>query len=491
MELHLMIEGRKDLAGQIYRQLGDAIRSGRLTHGQQLPPSRLLAEQLGVSRKTVSQAYSRLTLEQLVVGRAGAGSFVQAPARRGTPRVAAAPLAAATTLARWASLPTPLRHRQPEGPARYEFSGGIPAAGLFPQQDWRRCIMHGLRDEAQARGRHVEAEGVPALRDAIARHVAFTRGVLCTAAQVVVTNGAQQALDLLGRILLEPGTVAAVEDPGYPAARRLFAGQGAHVAGVPVDDEGIVPALIPANARLIYVTPAHQFPLGMPMSMARKRALLARARAIGAVIIEDDYDSAFRYEGRPADSLKGMDQHGLVAYVGTFSKVLTPALRIGFIVAPEALLPAVHNAKHYGDWHTAALPQHALARLIADGSLLKHIRRCHAVYAQRRERLRAGFAQWLAPWFELLPAEAGFHVAARCRQPLDMEQLLRLARRADVGLYRLAPFYCDHPPQDGLMLGYGAIDTLDSDPALLRLRDILVTLDPPSTEPAPPQAGTR
>lgn len=471
MELHITIEGRKDLAGQLYRQLRDAIHSGRLAHGQQLPPSRLLAEQLGVSRKTVSQAYGRLILDGLVLGKAGAGSFVQAPAS--TPRVRTAPLAASGTVARWNVLPAPLRHPRPEGRARYEFVGGSPAASLFPQQDWRRCLLHGMRDEAQARGRYVDAEGVPALRDAIARHVAFTRGVLCTAAQVVVTNGAQQALDLLGRVLLEPGTVAAVEDPGYPAARMLFAGQGAQVASVPVDAEGMVPDLVPANARLIYVTPAHQFPLGMPMSIARKRALLARARAIGAIIIEDDYDSAFRYEGPPTDSLKGMDEHGLVAYVGTFSKVLSPELRMGFMVAPDALLNAVHNAKHYSDWHTAALPQHALARFIAEGSLLRHIRRCHAVYAQRREHLRAGFAQWLAPWFELLPATAGFHMAAHCRREVDMDQLLRLARRADVGLYTLGKFYSGLPPREGLMLGYGAIDTLDIAPALLRVRDIL------------------
>ncbi|GAB2844384.1 PLP-dependent aminotransferase family protein [Pseudoduganella ginsengisoli] len=473
MELHIVIEGRKDLAGQLYRQLGDAIRSGRLAHGQQLPPSRLLAEQLGVSRKTVSDAYSRLTLDNLVVGKAGAGSFVQAPARRSAQPAHAAPLAAAATVARWDTLPAPLRHPQQEGGSRFEFVGGRPAASLFPQEDWRRCILHGMRQETQRRGRYTDAEGVPALRDAIARHVAFTRGVACTAAQVVVTNGAQQALDLLGRILLEPGSVAAVEDPGYPAARMLFAGQGAHVAGVPVDRDGIVPELIPASARLIYVTPAHQFPLGVPMSVARKRALLARARAIGAIVIEDDYDSAFRYEGRPTDSLKGMDKHGLVAYVGTFSKVLTPELRLGFMVAPDALLNAVHNAKHYCDWHTATLAQHALARFISDGALLKHIRRCHAVYAQRRERLQAGFAAWLAPWFELLPATAGFHLAAQCKDSMDMDQLLRLARRADVGLYTLGKFYCDHPPREGLLLGYGAIDTLDIDAALLRVRDIL------------------
>jgi GntR family transcriptional regulator/MocR family aminotransferase len=477
MELHIVIEGRKDLAGQVYRQIGDAIRSGRLADGQQLPPSRLLAGQLGVSRKTISEAYSRLTLDKLVVGKAGAGSYVHAPVQRSAPRRHAAPLAAAATLARWDAMPAPLRHPQPEGHARYEFIGGAPATTLFPHEPWRRCVLYGLRQDAQRRGRYSDAEGEPALRDAIARHVAFSRGVLCTAAQVVVTNGAQQALDLLGRVLLEPGCVVAVEDPGYPAARMLFAAQGAQVVGVPVDAQGMQPDLIPPDARLIYTTPAHQFPLGMPMSAARKRALLARARAIGAIVVEDDYDSAFRYEGRPTDSLQSMDKHGIVAFVGTFSKVLTPALRIGFMVAPDALLNAVQNAKHYSDWHTAALPQLALARFIADGSLLKHIRRCHTVYAQRRARIQEGFARWLAPWFTLVPATAGFHVAAHCTRGIDMEQLLRLARRADVGLYSVGKFYHGQPPREGLFLGYGAIESLDIEPALLRVRDILLAMD--------------
>lgn len=480
MELHIVIEGRKDLAGQVYRQLSDAIRSGRLADGQQLPPSRLLAEQLGLSRKTVSEAYSRLTLDQLVVGRVGAGSFVQAPAapRRGSLAPAAhSGLASADIVRKWDSMATPLRHPLPEGRSRYEFIGGCATPGHFPMDEWRRCVTHALRQDPALRGRYSEAEGLPVLREAIARHIAFARGVVCTPANVVVTNGAQQGLDLLGRVLLEPGCVVAVEDPGYPAARGLFASQGAQVVGIPLDDEGIMVDRIPDGTRLIYVTPAHQFPLGMPMSVARRRALLDRAHAIGAIIIEDDYDSEFRYEGRPTDSLQSMDTQDIVVFVGTFSKVMLPELRLGYLVLPQPLLNAVLTVKHLTDWHTNTMNQHALAKFIGDGYLQKHIRRCHDIYATRRERLQTLFATLLAPWFELVPAEAGFHLAALCKGTVDIDLLLRLARRADVGIYSLANFYASEPPQQGLFLGYGAIETLDIEPALTRLRDILIEME--------------
>ncbi|MFM9436666.1 GntR family transcriptional regulator / MocR family aminotransferase [Janthinobacterium sp. CG_23.3] len=477
MELHIVIEGGRDLAGQLFRQLELAIRSGRLADGQQIPPSRLLAQQLGLSRKTVAHAYARLTLERLLVGRVGVGSYVCAPpAPRAQARPAAA-LAGAAVLRKWQRMATPLLHAAEQGSARYEFLGGRTTPGHFPQDEWRRCVLHALRQDVQTRGRYGATEGVPALRQAIARHAAFSRGLVCTAAQVLVTNGTQQALDLLARLLLEPGSSVAVEEPGYPMARLLFASHGARVVGVPVDEEGLLVERIPRGVSLIYVTPTHQFPLGMQMSLARRHALLARAREIGAIVVEDDYDSAFRYEGRPADSLQSLDRHGIVAFVGSFSKVLLPELRLGYAVLPEALMPAALKVKHVGDWHCASMAQHALAKFIDDGHLLRHIRRCHAIYAARRERLRQWFDGALAPWFTLVPATAGFHVAALCHAPLDVALLVRLARRADVGLYPLAQFYHDTPPRQGLVIGYGAIDLLDIDVALGRVRDILLGMD--------------
>ena len=473
MELHVVIAGDKDLSGQLHRQLRDAIRSGRLAADEQLPPSRLLAEQLGISRKTVSEVYARLTFEKLLVGRVGRGTFVAAqPVARVAPAPAPA-LASHAAVERWRSLELPLRQPPVAGSARYEFIGGAPAIELFPHADWRRCTLHALREGARTRALYGPAEGQPELREAIARHVGFARGVRCSPQQVVVTSGAQQALALLARVLVEPGSTAAVEDPGYPQASLIFEANGARVAGVPVDGAGLVVDAIPADARLIYATPSHQFPLGMPMSEARRRALLARAGAIGAVVIEDDYDSEFRYEGRPTDSLQGLDDTGNVAFVGSFSKTMSPSLRLGYVIAPPALAQAVANLRHLVDWHTPTQTQVALARFMDDGHLQRHIRRCHVAYAQRRERLRARFADDLAPWFELVPTVAGFHMAALARRPIDMATLLKLARRADVGLYSLAGFHRAQPARDGLLLGFGAIAAQDIDTALDRVRDVL------------------
>jgi GntR family transcriptional regulator/MocR family aminotransferase len=476
MELHIVIEGRKDLAGQLYRQLRDAIRSGRLADGEQIPPSRLLAEQLGVSRKTVSEAYAKLTYDNLLVGQVGIGTFVNS---QGAPlkRVQSGEdLAGAAVVKQWSTLSTSLRHPAPEGQSRYEFIGGAATKIHFPVDDWRRCILRALRQSAEGRGRYGDTEGVYALRQAIARHAGFSRGVRCTGNDVVVTNGAQQALDLVARVLVEPGSIVAVEEPGYPPARLLFASQGAKVVGVPVDQEGMVVEKIPDGTRLIYVTPSHQFPLGMPMSAQRRHALLERALALGAIIIEDDYDSAFRYEARPTDSLQSMDTHGIVAYVGTFSKVLLPEVRLGYLVAPPAILNAVVTAKHLIDWHTTTVTQWALADFIDDGCLLKHIRRCHAVYASRREKLLKRFNGDLSSWFEVVPATAGFHLTALAKRPIDLGLLVRLARRVEVGLYTLDGFYHESEPMQGLFMGFGAIETIDIDASLDRVRQILLEI---------------
>ncbi|PQZ93399.1 MULTISPECIES: PLP-dependent aminotransferase family protein [Pseudomonas] len=473
MELHVVINGRKDLAEQLYQQLREAISSGRLAAGAQLPPSRLLAEQLGISRKTVSDTYATLTYEGLLVGKIGRGTFVNAWAPQPGRVQTATDLACAASLAQWQSLPSPMRHPTRDSTLRYEFIGGATSRNQFPADEWRRCAQDALRRIAQNSGFYSQPEGVPALRSAIAGHIAFSRGVKCRDSDIVVTNGAQQALDLIARVVLEPGTIVAMEDPGYSPARQLFVAMGASVASVPVDEQGIQVDRIPAGTRLIYVTPSHQFPLGMPMSQARREALLARAIELGAIIIEDDYDSEFRYEGRPTDSLQSMDTRGVVTYVGTFSKTLLPELRLGYAVLPPAIHGAVLKAKQLTDQHSSTLPQWALAKFISEGYLLKHIRRCHTVYAGRRERILQRLAGDLSPWFETIPTVAGFHMAALCKVPVDIPLLIALAREVEVGLYPLDVFFHDAPVRSGLIVGFGAIETLDIDPALDRVRDIL------------------
>lgn len=476
MELHIVIHGRKDLANQVYEQLRESIESGRLAAGVQLPPSRLLAAQLGLSRKTISDTYSRLTYENYLVGKIGSGTFVNTlnkPAERSQHGTR---LASQARVDSWQHLSLPLRHPTREGTLACDFIGGATAKTQFPHDDWRRCAQYALRQMGQARGFYSQPEGVPELRSAIAGHIAFARGVNCVADDVVVCNGAQQALDLIARVLVAPGCTVAMEDPGYTPARLLFAAQGANVASVPVDDEGIVVERIPEDSHVIYVTPSHQMPLGMPMTLARRQALLDKASRIGAIIIEDDYDSEFRYEGRPTDSLQSMDTFGVVAYVGTFSKTLLPELRLGYAVLPKAIREAVIKAKQLTDWHTSTLPQWALAKFISDGLLNKHIRRCHGIYAGRRERILARFANDLSPWMQVIPSTAGFHMAVMFKVAVDLPLLVSLARKVDIGFYPLTGFYHDIPSQDGLILGFGAVETLDIDPALDRLRDILTQI---------------
>ncbi|AZF27141.1 PLP-dependent aminotransferase family protein [Pseudomonas sp. R2-60-08W] len=476
MELHLVINGRKDLAAQLYQQLREAIANGRLAAGAQLPPSRLLAEQLGVSRKTVSDTYATLTYEGLLVGRIGRGTFVNAWAPQPDRVQTATDLACAANLGKWAALPSPMHHPASGDILRYEFIGGATTRSQFPQEEWRRCTQDALRRIARNSGFYSQPEGLPALREAIAGHIAFSRGVKCRASDIVVTNGAQQALDLIARVVLEPGSIVAMEDPGYSPASQLFVAMGAKVASVPVDAQGIQVDQIPEGTRLVYVTPSHQFPLGMHMSLARRKALLDRAIELGAIIIEDDYDSEFRYQGRPTDSLQSLDTRGVVTYVGTFSKTLLPELRLGYAVLPPAIHGAVLKAKQLTDQHSSTLPQWALAKFISEGYLLKHIRRCHNVYAGRRERILQRLAGDLSPWFEAVPTVAGFHLAALCKVPVDIPLLMQLAREVEVGLYPLDGFFHDVAPRAGLILGFGAIETLDIDPALDRVRDILLRI---------------
>ena len=473
MDLHIVIDRDQPLGEQLLRQLRGLIRSGRLATGAQLPPTRLLAEQLGLARQTVAEAYERLTLEQLIEARRGRGSFVRAlpagePER---PAPTAVKLASADRIAAFQALPVPLLRLADNPMARWDFIGGSPEPALFPHEDWRRHLHAAQRQLSQGSA-HAPPAGLAALREAIAEHLAYARGVRCTAADVIVTQGAQQAFDLLMRVLVGPGDVAAIESPGYPPITGLLQAQGARIAPVPVDDEGLVTDALPDDARLVYTTPAHQFPLGVAMSAARRRALLAWAARTGAVVIEDDYDSEFRFEGQPRDSLQGLDTDGRVAFVGSFSKTLAPSLRLGYVIAPPALRDALLHAKHLADVHGPGLLQNALARFMAEGTYRKHLRRCVAEYGQRRERLTKGFERLLAPWLTLVPAEAGFHQAALFKPGLaiDAPQLAALARRVDVGLYPLQSLGAG---QDGLLMGLGRVTPEGIDAALVRMAELL------------------
>ena len=295
--------------------------------------------------------------------------------------------------------------------------------------------------------------GQPALRAGIADYLGYSRGLPCRPESVLVTQGAQQGLDLLARVRVGPGDLVAVEEPGYPPARAVFEQRGATVVGVPVDEQGVCVDRIPERATLVYVTPSHQFPLGMPLGLSRRLALLERANRHDWLIVEDDYDGEYRFEGRPLEALKSLDRDQRVAYLGTFSKVLHPALRLGYVVMPEGLRQALTGARRLADGYGGDLNQRALAHLIGQGDFARHLQRMQRIYQRRRDALREALAAHPERW-RPLPALAGIHLAVRLRDPaLDWRR--RLAS-ADATVLALDDFYQGEAPP-GLLLGFGAL----------------------------------
>jgi GntR family transcriptional regulator/MocR family aminotransferase len=469
MDVHVSLVGRRDLAGETYRQLRAAILDGRLRPGERLPPSRELAGRLNVSRTTVNVAYDRLISEGFASARVGSGTFVTrhvAPGRR--PRAGASGNALRPR-AIWDAIPLPTGLWRD---AELDLRAGIPDARLFPYETWRRLIARQFRPASVGRGGYGDPEGHLGLREAIARHIGTSRGVRATAEDLVITNGTQQAVDVVARVLLEPGDRVAVEDPGYSAPRRLFASLGARISGVPVDAEGIVVDAIPPGVRLVYVSPSHQFPLGMSMSLARRMALLAWAERHDAAIVEDDYDSEFRFDGRPIEPLQTLDTSGRVIYVGSFSKSMLATLRIGFIVVPASLRRAAQAAKFVTDWHTSLPTQAALARFIDQGLFARHIRRMRTVYRARHEAITSGVPEILGDGFEIIPSSVGLHLAAIARAA-SVEQVsagVRRASAAGVACLPLSMTAVGAAARPGVILGYGAITADEIPEALRRLR---------------------
>jgi len=469
VDLHVHLEGRENLARQIYAQLRDAIFSGRLRRGDRLPPTRLLATRLDVSRNTVSLAYEWLASEGLLAGRSGAGSFVEGDPVARSPQTRTG--AATRHRAVWDAIdaPTPRQHSP-----RFDFGVGMPDAALFPYDTWRRLLARQIRPSLLNTD-YGDPAGHPKLRAAIARYVAVSRGVNAGTDDVLITNGAQQAFDLIARVLIEPGMRVAVEEPGYPPPRLLFESLGARVSAIPVDASGLDVAALPDDVRLVYVTPSHQFPLGMPMSHARRTALLAWAERRNAVIIEDDYDSEFRFGGRPLETLQAIDRSGRVIYVGSFSKSLLPALRLGFVIAPPSLRAPLHAASYVAGWYAQWPAQAALASMIEKGLLARHVRKMRRVYADRHDRilrtLTTDFSKWLVP----IPSVTGMHLAATLRKrSVRLErQLAERALEEGVAFDRLSN-YCADRPQAGVVLGYGGIASLKIDEGLRRLHACFV-----------------
>ena len=452
MQLHLPLAGEGTLRTRLYRDLRDALLDGRLQQGERLPPSRTLAGELGISRQLVVEAYERLIAEGFLVARPGSGTFVERlpPDREST----VAPVGVKPG-AHW-----PLRPLWGDMPVRrYNFAGGVTERSQLPWQAWRRCMQQAMRDEQVESRLYGDPQGDLRLRRGLADYLGFSRGLPCDSEQLLITQGAQQGLDLLARVRIAPGDVVALEEPGYPPARSVFEAAGARLVPVPVDEEGICVEQIPADARLVYVTPSHQFPLGMPMSLSRRLALLDLARERDMLIVEDDYDGEYRFAGRPLEALKRLDHHQQVAYLGTFSKVLHASFRMGYMVMPEGLRDALLQAKSLSDAYSNALTQRALGHLIEQGDFARHLRRMQRRYETRRNRLLAALEA--VPGFQVLPQMAGLHVAVGT--PGDPATRMAALEREQVTATPLAEFYAQLPPMNGVLLGLGALadDTIE------------------------------
>ena len=447
------------LSARVENRIRRAILSGNLPTGSRLPSSRVLAQDLGVSRQTVEAAFDQLEAQGFVVRRRGSGTFVarELPDRAWVPQAAdrGRPLvapAAVLSLRGRIIAEYPGHHEPTVGRA---FTPSIPAVDLFPRQIWTRLMVRAARRPGVSNWVYGASNGLAPLREAIAAHVAGSRAVTCSPDQVIVVSSAQQGVDLVARVLLDPDDPVWVEDPGYPPVAHLFRAAGARVVPIPVDENGLdtTRALaIEPHARLAYVTPSHQYPSGGLMPLTARQLLLEWAERKKTWILEDDYDGDFRYAGRPLASLQGLDRASRVIYAGTFNKMMFPSLRIAFLIVPPSLVDPFLAAKHMMDGHAPGLAQAALADFIHDGHLATHLRRLLSEYDRRRMALLAELES-LGDQLTVGPAEAGLHVAVYLKSPGDDRQIARGAARKGVDLHPLSRFYQGQPRQ-GFVLGF-------------------------------------
>lgn len=469
------------LQQQLYDQVREIILAGGLAPGARLPSSRALAGELGCSRNTVVSAFDQLLSEGYLEGHAGSGTFVSrvlpedllgqpatAPRRGGA--VPAPPAEPPRLSARGRAL-IGLRRRQ-DGLER-AFMPGVPETEEFPFDVWTRLHSRFWRHPSATLLRLGAPAGLQDLRQAIARYLATFRGLACDWRQVIVTTGAQQALDLMIQLLLEPGDAVWIEEPGYPGLRGPLIAAGARPVPVPLDGEGLVVAegrrRAPA-ARAAIVTPTHHYPLGTTLSLARRLELLEWARDSGAWILEDDYDSEYRYAGRPLASLLGLasgrhdgarEETGRVLYIGSFSKVLFPSIRVGYLVVPENLVDAVSAAEGALGAQPTAMIQPVLAAFIDEGHFATHVRRMRRLYAGRQAALVAAAERHLGDFLSVAPDDAGLHLMAWLRpavaQRLGDRGAAAAAATAGIAVSPLCEYFTGEPDRQGLLLGYAAV----------------------------------
>jgi GntR family transcriptional regulator/MocR family aminotransferase len=461
---------------QIYESYREAILDGRLRPEQRLPSTRALAQDLAVSRISVVTAFAQLVAEGYVESRVGAGTVVSTElpdARPARPGLRNSPVRKGLRRVHPSVLPP---FDEPWSALRGPFRLSEPALDEFPAALWSRLAARQLRRMPAQHMIYGDPMGLRALREALAAHLRTFRSVACTADQIMIVSGSQQALALTWRALLEPGEAAWLEEPGYHGARDALLLAGVEIVPVPVDDDGLdVEAGIRRadRARGVYVTPAHQYPLGVAMSMSRRKQLLDWACRRGAWIVEDDYDSEYRYDGRPLAALQGLDRDERVVYVGTFSKILFPALRVGYLVVPRDLVAHFRRLRASMDIFPSPLTQATLAEFIAEGHFARHLRRMRRVYAERRRALAAALEREMGNVVEIVGGHAGMHLVA-CLPPRTDDRALALrAVRSGLSVAPLSACYAGKA-RPGMVLGFGSTRPREMTAAVKRLKSLLL-----------------
>jgi GntR family transcriptional regulator/MocR family aminotransferase len=479
--------GEGSLSRQLYTTMRSAILEGRLGAGDRMPASRVLAADLGVSRNTALAAVDQLVGEGYLETRRGSGCYVaqDLPDARPSPVPArnAPGNAAEVRLSRRGRGLAATPRSAAAGRGRWYpcFAPGVPDNSDFPFALWARLLARSWRHPANELVQGGDPAGHPDLRKAVADYLRQARGVRCAAEQVLILSGIRQAIDLTCRLLLDPGDAVWLENPCHTGVRAAIAAAAVKIVDVPVDRDGIAVergiAKAP-RARLACVAPSHQYPLGVVLTLQRRLQLLAWAREAKAWILEDDYDSEFRYEGRPLATLQSLDSEGRVIYVGSLSKVLFPSLRIAYLVAPPALVDAFRRARAAIDEYPPMTPQPALAAFFAEGHLAAHVRRQRKRYAERQARLLDLAARILAGRLELAADPAGLHLVARPVGALARIPDTEISRRLSVtGIVApaLSSYYQGKRRESGLLLGYAAVPDDLMEPALQRMAEVLKT----------------
>ena len=484
LPINLDLRKRSPIYQQLYDWFRGAITDGRLRPGQRVPSSRALATELNVSRIPVLSAYEQLHAEGYLETFKGAGTCVARTIPDDSFRVTGKPTmerggkGGARKISRRAS-----RLSKSAAQAWFNSLGAfrvsLPALDQFPADNWSKLVTRHSRKLTKRTMAYGDAMGYMPFREAIAEYLGTVRAVRCEPSQILVTTGSQQGLQLAAQVLLNPKDKVWMEEPGYPGAQLAFMAAGAELVSVPVDEEGMnvgVAMRRGSKARAVYITPSHQYPLGMTMSATRRMMLLSWAERRGAWIIEDDYDSEYRFGSRPIASLQGLDANARVIYVGTFSKVMFPALRLGYLVIPKDLVGAFAAARDAADIFSSTLYQAVMTDFIREGQFARHIRRMRMLYMERRRALVEAIREEMDGGLEVVGMEAGMHLVALLPQGIDDVSVGRLAAEKGVSAMPLSSCYRRPPSRGGLILGYGGVSAQQIQEGVRTLKEVVNAL---------------